>query len=138
MTQRIRRLTCGVLLVSQLLTGCSRWGAASVSPRVLVETEHPQTLKIWDKGGNQFLLDAPRVSGDSLSGIMTRDNIYYLNHSIPFAAIDYVQVKKADIGKSVLLGVGVFTVVVGAVIVIFGKNMLNFRSGSLFCLCELR
>ena len=125
MTQRIRRITCGVLLVSQLLTGCSRWSVASVSPRVLVETEHPQTLRIWEKGGSQYLLDAPRVAGDSLSGTMTRDNIYYPNHSIPFAAIDYVQVKKADIGKSVLLGIGVFTVGVFVLVAASGPFISN-------------
>jgi hypothetical protein len=137
MTQRNRRITCGVLLVSQLLAGCSRWSVVSVSPQILVETEHPQTLKIWEKGGNRFLLDAPRVSGDSLSGTMTRDNIFYPNHSVPLAAIDYVQVKKTDIGKSVLLGVGVFTLVAGAVFVMGTRDMFNDLNRTCW-LCDLR
>lgn len=72
MLLRHRRLVLGVLVTSQLLTGCTSWQVVSVSPRALVDSAHTSAIRVRGKEGATYVLDAPRMEGDSLVGIVTR------------------------------------------------------------------
>lgn len=120
MAPRIRGLTCGGLLAAQILTGCMSWHVEQVSPQALLDREHPSVIQVQERGGTKYVLDAPRVEGDSLTGTVGRQPVLgtatHVVRRIPLAAVERVAVRKPDVlatVMSVLLGAGVaFTALV--------------------------
>ena len=94
MAHRIRRVTCVVLVAAQLLTGCTSWHVVDVSPRALVDSAHVTTMQVWEKGGANFVLEAPKVSGDSLTGYSTKS--VSTTRTISLTAVDRVAVRRPD------------------------------------------
>ncbi len=50
MSRRVPRLICGVLITSQMLTGCTSWQVVPVSPRALVDSAHAETIQVPRRG----------------------------------------------------------------------------------------
>ena len=94
----IRAMTGFALIVTQLLAGCARWQVVSVSPRALVDSAHATVIQVTEKAGAEYVLKAPRLSGDSLFGTVGGN----LRH-VRLAAIDQVAVRKPDAAGSVAL-----------------------------------
>ena len=123
MKPHIRSLTCVVLLAAQLLTGCTSWQVVEVSPRALVDSAHVTRMQVTERGGAKYIIDTPRLVGDSLTGSAFRED--YVNRvtmqsgqrvvaarHVPLAAINQVAVRKPSSGATAGLVVGIVAVVV--------------------------
>jgi len=94
MNPHLRRLTSVALLAAQLLTGCTSWQVVDVSPRALVDSAHVTRMKVSDKGEARLVLEAPKVSGDSLVGYSMESGA--TRAGLPLAAVDRVAVRKTN------------------------------------------
>lgn len=119
MTHHIRSLTCVTLLAAQLLTGCTSWQVVDVSPRALVDSAHVTKMQVIETSGAKYVIDAPRLVGDSVTGAafrvdsvnrrtqQTEEWVVAVRH-VPLAAIDRVAIRKPSDGATagaVLVGV---------------------------------
>ena len=116
MLLRRRRLILGVLITSQILTGCTSWQVVSVSPRALVDSAHVSAVKVREKGGAEYVLEWPRIAGDSLIGTLATDQpadrrAKRVEHGIPLAVVDQVSVTGAQTASH---GGGLTSILVGA------------------------
>lgn len=105
-----RRLILSVLITSHVVTGCSSWQVVSVSPRALVDSAHVSAVKVREKEGAKYVLEWPRIAGDSLIGTLATDQpadrrVKRLEHGIPLAAVDRVAVHRSNRPGTVVLGV---------------------------------
>ena len=69
----LRGVTSAVRIASQLLTACTHWEVVSVSPRALVDSAHATAIQVTEMAGAEYVLNAPRLSGDSLLGTVKSD-----------------------------------------------------------------
>jgi len=143
MKPRIRRVTCGVLLAAQFLAGCTSWQVVDASPRALVDSAHVTKMQVWEAGGAKFVLDAPVVSGDSLTGRVTQatpaNNAtgefareVVSTQSTKLASVNRVAVRKVSGLKTVAL-VGGILLVAGTVGAMVALNNLWEPCGVLGC-----
>lgn len=116
----MKALIIGCLVLA--LSGCTSWQVVDVSPRALVDSAHVTKMQVWEKSGVTVLF-SPAVSGDSLTGRVTRsvpaksaDGATTLR-SIALTAVDRVAVRKVDGGLTMgALLAGAAAVALGAVI----------------------
>ena len=108
MRLRRRRLIVGVLMSSQMLTGCTSWQVVQVSPRALVDSAHASAIRVQEEGGTPYVLHPLRVSGDSLIGTVEHRPISgpvtQTVRGVPFASVSEMAVKKFSFVTTVLLG----------------------------------
>jgi hypothetical protein len=121
MTRRIRSILCGVLLAAQTLTGCASWQVVQVSPRALVDSAHVRTIQVTTKNGEQYVVHTPRVTADLLTGEIERTVAVspyrpFDPGGLPLAAIQHLAVRQPNVGKTLLLVLGVPAAVVGALV----------------------
>ena len=137
MKPRIRRVPCVVLLVAQFLAGCTSWHVVDVSPRALVDSAHVMKMQVTETGGAKYVINSPRVVGDSLMWMgrvtlrtpanSTAGEVAYEvpgMQSLPLAAIDRLAVREVSGLKTVLL-IGTPILIVGGFAVglaIYGAN----------------
>ena len=95
MSPRARGLIAGVLLLANVGAACTSWRVQSVTPQELLAREHPSSIQVRERGGAVFVLTAPRVTGDSLTGYSKR-----VPRTIPMAAVDQLALRKRDGGKT--------------------------------------
>lgn len=113
----IRRMILGVLVTSQLLTGCTSWQVVQVSPRALVDSAHASVIRVQEAGGTPYVLHALRLSGDSLIGTVDHRPIsgpvIHTVRGVPLAAVHQVAIRKFDTGRTLLgvLGLPVFAII---------------------------
>ena len=113
-TRRI--LSC--LLLPAYLSSCTSWQVQGVSPQQVIEREQPSRIRVTRTDRSEVFLDDPQVSGDMLIGFrrdMTYDSIYEATDTsavleIPLADISHVAISKTDVGKGILIGLGVAAV----------------------------
>ena len=127
MTPRTRSILCGVLLAAQTLTGCASWHVVQVSPRALVDSAHVRAIQGSTTNGKKFVVHAPRVTADSLTGnilrtvggstVMSRErNEEGDPGGLPLSAIQQLAVRQPNVGKTLILVLGVPAAVVGYVL----------------------
>ncbi len=112
----VRRVLSSILL-PVYISSCTSWQVQSVSPEQVVEQEQPSQVRVTTTDQSEVVLEAPRVSGDNLLGLGDRNvswagTIYAVSDTgsaleIPLADISHLAVKKTNITKSVLLGLGI-------------------------------
>jgi hypothetical protein len=56
------------LMAALMTTACTQWQPQSVSPSDVVNSTHPARLRVTGRDSSITVVDAPTVSGDSLSG----------------------------------------------------------------------
>jgi len=122
MKPHVRSLTCVALLAAQLLTGCSTWQVVHVTPRALVDSAHVSTMQVTETSGATYIIDSPRLVGDSLTGASFRVDVVDLRtmqsrerkvaaRHVPLAAIDRVAIMKSDATVVIVVIVGVVVLV---------------------------
>ena len=110
-----RILSC--ILLPAYLSSCTAWHVQRASPAQVVEEEQPSQVRVTTTGHSDVILEAPRVSGDTLIGLGPRNvswagSAYAVSDTgsaleIPLADISHVALKKTDATKSVLLVLGI-------------------------------
>ena len=97
------------LLVSLAFSSCSSWQVSPVRPQQLLASDPPETIQVRDTAGGLYLLDHPRLVGDSVTGIVTVLSIdegsglpvsRRAERRIPLAGVDRIGVTKVDAGKT--------------------------------------
>ena len=109
----VRQSAAAVLLVLQL-GGCSSWRVESASPPELIAKEQPAKIQITRSNGQRQVLHQPAVQGDSLvgshaAGMAERDR------AVALGDVTAVATRRRDPGKTLLLGVGIGSVVAGLI-----------------------
>ena len=117
-----RILSC--ILLPAYLSSCTSWHVQRASPAQVVQEEHPSQIRVTTTGHSVVILEAPRLSGDTLIGLGPRNamwagSVYAVSDNgsmlaIPLADISHVALKKSD-SKAALIGLGA---ILGLVIVI--------------------
>ena len=101
MTNRRRRIV-GVVLVATQLAGCSSWRVEQVGPEQLVRERAPAQVRVVRGDGSGLVLDRPKISGDSLTGLSGG-----AHRGVPLADVNTIATRHGDAAKSILLGVGI-------------------------------
>ena len=69
---RRRRVLIGcMMLAAQGLTACTSWQVTSIQPREFLIHEPAKTIQVREKSGAVYVLEEPRLVGDSLTGYQT-------------------------------------------------------------------
>ena len=107
MAPRIRGLICGALITALALNGCASWHVEKVSPQALLDRDHPSEIQVQEKGGEKYVLEGPKVVGDSLTGTVwhrtPRETVEHLPRRVPLTAVASVSVRKSEAGGTVAL-----------------------------------
>jgi hypothetical protein len=110
----IRRLD----LVAQLtvcLTGCHTWRTQTVSRREVVETQHPERIRVSLTNQSELTLEAPEVQGDTLLGQIGQEQDQR-RLGIPLASVERIAIRQADRGKTAVAA----ALGAGGAVVLFG------------------
>ena len=97
-----RRSVVGSVLLTTQIVACSSWRVEPVTPEQFLRDRSPAELRVTQTDGRQLVLGQPKVSGDSLTGITNGTR-----RGVPFTAVAAISTRHADVGKSVLLGLGI-------------------------------
>ena len=128
MTRASCRWIGGILLAAQGFTACTSWEVTGVKPQQLLSGPGSKAVQIREVSGAVYVLEEPRVQGDSLTGYVTiqlltdglaRAGTRRDERRIALAAVDRIGVKELNGLKTLgalLLG-GAAVVGVGALIV---------------------
>jgi hypothetical protein len=107
---RLRAVLLLLLLLN--LTACSTWQSVGpVSPSQFIETEKPERVRVYMRGGGQAELESPSVEGDALVAP---------NVSMPLADIIGLEVREFSLDRTMLLlgGVAAGVLVVAVAVVL--------------------
>jgi len=118
MNGRHRTVLAITAVGAQLLTGCSGWYLQPLTPQELIAREHPSAIRIRERGIAPYVLDGPRIQGDSLIGstVISAGTASFgprmsfgsrVERRIPTASVDQVAVRRADGLKTGLFVAGV-------------------------------
>lgn len=101
MGRRARVLTGGVLLLAHISTACTSWQVPAVSPQELIAREHPRVIQVREQGGAVYVLTAPRLAGDSLTGYVRGEwREQPVERRIPLITVDRVAVRRFNVIKT--------------------------------------
>jgi len=96
----VRRIIACILLPCYL-AACSSWKTQEASPQQVLEDEQPDKVQVTLTDGSQLVLEAPVVSGDTLSGLDDGTPVH-----IPLANVSSIAVKGTDGAKTGLAVLG--------------------------------
>ena len=68
MLRRAARPTVAALLLATQLAACTEWRVESMSTRDLIESSHPDRLRVIRADSTSVVLDRPALVGDTLVG----------------------------------------------------------------------
>ena len=130
---RARRiLSC--LLLPAYLSSCTAWHVQGAGPAQVVEEEHPSQLRVTMVDNSEVLLDEPYVSGDTLIGrerdLTAFGSIYDDPKSLPvrrvlLSDISHVAIQKTDVGRGMVIGLGIAAVAMSVVAMAGLREMGN-------------
>jgi hypothetical protein len=121
-----RQFLAGVLLLAQMASGCTSWRVMQVAPQELLVREHPEAIRVQEKGGSTYVLRNPVIDGDSLMGTLK-----HVSRRIPLATVDAVAVRKFSTLKTLGLVLGVPALAVaGLAIGCAATHCLDFSFGN--------
>jgi hypothetical protein len=109
----LRRSIASTLLLCYL-AACTSWHVKQgVSPRQVISTEHPRTVRVTRTDGSRISLDEPRiVTGDSLVGVHNG-----VRSSVVVSDVTQVATQKFSPGKSIGLVLGLSAAVVAVAVI---------------------
>jgi hypothetical protein len=73
-----------------LLTGCTTWQPAAVSPRQVIEHERPESVRVTGMDSGPVQIQEPRIENDSIayvSGTCTRISDRRTRYSCPMTTV---------------------------------------------------
>ena len=117
--QFTRIIAC--VLLPCYLVACSSWKTQEASPQQVLADEQPDKMRVTLSDGSQVVLEAPVVSGDTLTGVAEGEQ-----RSIPLADVADVEVRETEALLTVAFVFGT-VVVVGALA--FGVGYLIVCGG---------
>ena len=95
-----------VLIVAGV-PGCMHWARSDTTTAQLVETKHPDQVRITRVDGRTTVLTAPRIAGDSIVGTaMAPDGVWIPDYAIPLADVRDVAVRRLNVGATLGLAAG--------------------------------
>ena len=95
-----------VLIVAGV-PGCMHWARSDTTTAQLVETKHPDQVRITRVDGRTTVLTAPRIAGDSIVGTaMAPDGVRIPDYAIPLADVRDVAVRRLNVGATLGLAAG--------------------------------
>jgi hypothetical protein len=106
MSPEVRRLI--LLALAGSTPACATWRAQGYEPRVVVEREHPDRLRLTRSDSSRAELRQPRVEGDSLVGIAGSGPL-----AVPLDSVAYVELHRQN---AALLYVGVGLGIAGGIL----------------------
>ena len=90
-----------------ILAGCYRWSAPQPAPLSAAQTR-PAEMRVTLVDGRQFVLEQPRIQGDSLFGVTS---------GVALRDVGSVSVRRLSVGRTALLVVAIpLAVVVAAAV----------------------
>jgi hypothetical protein len=111
-----RRVICGVLLVAQ--AGClttPRAVGGQAGPGAYLQANSPKRIWVTLTNGQQLVIDAPRVYGDTLLGV-TKKGTTHEEVWLPLTDLQDVRTRQVSGGRTALFG-GVIAAVLGLVLI---------------------
>jgi len=128
---RARRiLSC--LLLPAYLSSCTAWHVQGANPAQVVEQEQPSQIRVTMVDHSEVLLDEPYVSGDTLIGrerdLTSFGSIYDDPKSLAvrrilLSDISHVAIQKTDVGRGMMIGLGIAAVATSVVAVAGVRGM---------------
>jgi len=98
-----------LILLVAYLPACQAWHTEAVTPRAVIEANHPDQVRVVRADGTKLVLHRPMVVADTLRGRAEEP-------AIPLSDVEAVETRHGDPGKSLLLGVGIVGGVLAAVV----------------------
>jgi len=97
------------------LLGCTHWAGQNVSADRLIQAKHPDRIRVTRAGGQRTVMIAPRISGDSLIGMIDNGESP-TRGGIALADVRSVEVRRVNAVATVALaaGAGVTAAVIAA------------------------
>jgi len=89
-----------ILLLITYLPACHTWRAETVTPQALIETNHPNQIRVVRADGTKQVLSHALVRADTLWGVSPEP-------AIPLSDVQTIETRHRDVGMSVLAGAGV-------------------------------
>jgi hypothetical protein len=98
MSRGHRANIASLLVVAQGFTACTSWQVQTVTPRELIEQQHPKAVQIRVRGGPKYVLRTPRIEGDSIVGLVPRTYQVPegLERTVAIQTVDRIAVRKVD------------------------------------------
>ena len=106
-----RRIIAASLLV--LVTACYSWRPTAVSPQTLIPAEQPSSVRVRLTGGEVLTFQSPMMRNDSIVGV-TDSNVGVASRDVRL-----FEVRRFSVGKTVVLGVVLAGLALGASIVAY-------------------
>jgi hypothetical protein len=110
MSRHLRRL----LFLALATSACSGWHAQGYEPRVVIEREHPDRLRLTRTDSSRTELRQPRVSGDSLAGLADSQLL-----AVPLDSVAYIELRREN---PTLLYVGVGLGIAAGIMALFAAT----------------
>jgi hypothetical protein len=99
----MRVLHSGALLILVAVSGCATWHPQGLTPRAVIERNHPQQVRVVRRDSTRVELRTPHIRGDSIQG-ETKDGVT----TIALADVSYVSLRGGNkAGVAALTGVGI-------------------------------
>ncbi|MBA2290914.1 MAG: hypothetical protein H0W15_00510 [Gemmatimonadales bacterium] len=113
MTRRFARPACRLLLMLQVLTGCTSWKVETVSPQATLDKKTRDEVQVRETSGERYVLAMPTIRNDTMSGFIgTRAR------HVALAAIDRIAVRKTNTAAIIIVGM----VVVAGIMALAAKD----------------
>jgi hypothetical protein len=107
---KLRRCVAGALFATT--TGCTT--LHSVSPESFITAEQPRQVIVFEEDGDVYVVDNPRIVGDSLVGL---DTEFLSTVALPLTDVVEVWVRRKSATRTLLLAGGVVAAAAAVVLV---------------------
>ena len=90
------------------LPACSHWAKQDLPTPQVVESRHPDRIRVTRRDGRQVVFLAPQVAGDSLVGTAedATTGTRTARYGIPLADVREVAVRRVNVGATIALAAG--------------------------------
>ena len=103
--RRESRRPIALLLAALTLGGCMTWRPATTPTRALLAGHSETVVRVRRHGGEKLVLLAPRITGDTLHGMLPHgsEGVGSWEVAIPLADVEAVEVERYSAGRTLLL-----------------------------------
>jgi hypothetical protein len=105
-------------LLASAVPACSHWARQDMTTPQVLESRHPDRIRVTRRDGRRVVFLAPRIAGDSLVGAAEdpATGVRTAQYGIPLADVSDIAVRRLNVGATiaVVAGVGLTAAVVAA------------------------
>ena len=121
-TYAVRPWVAGTLLLMTLYgTACQAWHTERIAPESLLAAREPAELRITTTDGSQIVVGQPVLRGDTLVGTRHHQD-QQQEVRVPLTDVRAVATRGFSAGRTLGLTLGLATVAVGTVVIVFLIN----------------